>query len=122
MKRKSIFTIALSALNTRSTNTYMNRNTGGRSFLTLQQNQEEDEQEDHPEDSTHNSNQEESTTTIKQDGQKVTIPSWCCFIAKKQGRSTTDTKKDKLLQNALVAVSMAKQALQEASGMKFPMK
>jgi hypothetical protein len=43
-------------------------------------------------------------------------------MAKEQGRSTKETKRDKLLQNALVAVSMADQALQEASGMKFPMK
>jgi hypothetical protein len=64
-KIKSIFTIACSVSNTRTTNTWTNRNPGGpRLFLTLAQNQEEEEHEETPEEEGQRTSQDELTMTI----------------------------------------------------------
>jgi hypothetical protein len=50
------------------------------------------------------------------------LPSFCCFVAQKPGRSKEAKVKDLIIHKAITLLSMADQALQDASGTRAPIK
>jgi hypothetical protein len=58
---------------------------------------------------------------VDEDGEQVVMPEFCCYVAT-PGAPTEQKVKDEITQHAIVLVSVAEQALREASGMRVPMK
>jgi hypothetical protein len=121
---RTIINIARSAASSRSTNTYNRGPNGPRTFLTHANTDAHDDADDFDDDEAHaGPGQDTGNTTVTFEGtETMLLPSNCCFIAKKPGRSNEDKVKDLLLHKTMTLLSMAEQALQEASGTRAPIK
>jgi hypothetical protein len=120
---RTIINIARSAASARSPNTYNRGPRGPRTFLAHPYTGDHDT-EDFDDDEAHaGPRQATGNTTVTFEGtDTMLLPSFCCFIAKKPGRSDEDKVKDLILHKTLTLLSMAEQALQDASGTKAPIK
>lgn len=123
---RTIINIARSAASSRSPSTYNRGPRGPRTFLARPYDPHDDTQDDDGYDDETNDSPGDPTaanSTVKFEGtDTMLLPSFCCFVARKPGRSEEDKVKDLILHKAITLLSMAEQALQDASGTRAPIK